>query len=243
MTTKKIFWCTRILDVDLGVMLGKSAHADIQAIDQGCATFSETAQFGLNAPVQRRLHTISTTAASGSHAQLASIILKAIRAIRSIHGGSPTGKMAALTSELDIWKAGLPSMFSSEINPSALLPIFRRQHFTLSLGYCYALMVVNRLAPLDYSDSPETAKYFLRSCVSAAANALNIVLEMIVCGKLQSYCWFAQLVARDAVATVYLWASRSISGINPVIEGLRSFDLTLAGKRGTPISESGISPE
>jgi hypothetical protein len=102
----------------------------------------------------------------------------------------------------------------SKIDPSMLIPLFRRQSTMLDLCYCHALILANRpsllasLTSLTRNNGSDIGKYAesIDECVSAALTVVQSVHRLIKSGNMLQAFWFTQYVCFCAVVVLYVHA-------------------------------------
>jgi len=140
--------------------------------------------------------------------------------IYSIHPKSLEERLAHAahrTAELKAWKDSLPAFLEpNKVDPSILVPIFRRQSTVLTLAYAHALILANRqfllsnfidlTRPASYTD--DRVEFHIQECVEAALVAVNTVSNFVENGMLYRTFWFSQYISFCAIATLYVYAIR-----------------------------------
>jgi hypothetical protein len=123
--------------------------------------------------------------------------------------------------------------FDSKIDPSILIPLFRRQSTMLDLSYCHALILANRpflLASLTsltrncWSDI-ERYRENVDKCVNAALTVVQRVNSLINSGQMLKAFWFTQYVCFCAVVVLYIHA-------------IQQHFRPRKSQRGTPLGQS-----
>lgn len=115
-----------------------------------------------------------------------------------------------LGAELRQWKASLPP-FLGAVNPSSLIPTFRRQATALKLSYCHAVILAHRPfllknARRSNAEMHILAKDCLAECLAAAQSVLEAVDRMAREGRLFHAFWWTHYVCFCALVVVYVWA-------------------------------------
>jgi hypothetical protein len=108
------------------------------------------------------------------------------------------------------WKASLPP-FLGAVNPSSLIPTFRRQATALKLSYCHAVILAHRPFLLknarhSNAEMDNLAKDSLAECIAAARSVLEAVDRMAREGRLFHAFWWTHYVCFCALVVVYVWA-------------------------------------
>lgn len=115
-----------------------------------------------------------------------------------------------LAAELRQWKASLPP-FLGAVNPSSLIPTFRRQATALKLSYCHAVILAHRPFLLKNTRRGNTEMHILAKdshaeCLTAARSVLEAVDRMAREGRLFHAFWWTHYVCFCALVVVYVWA-------------------------------------
>lgn len=115
-----------------------------------------------------------------------------------------------LGAELRQWKASLPP-FLGAVNPSSLIPTFRRQATALKLSYCHAVILAHRPFLLKNArrsnvEMTALAQDSLTECIAAARSVLEAVDRMAREGRLFHAFWWTHYVCFCALVVVYVWA-------------------------------------
>ena len=115
-----------------------------------------------------------------------------------------------LGAELRQWKASLPP-FLGAVNPSSLIPTFRRQATALKLSYCHAVILAHRPFLLKNArrsnvEMTSLAQDSLTECIAAARSVLEAVDRMAREGRLFHAFWWTHYVCFCALVVVYVWA-------------------------------------
>jgi hypothetical protein len=115
-----------------------------------------------------------------------------------------------LGDELRKWRASLPP-FLGAVNPSSLIPSFRRQATALKLSYCHAVILAHRPFLLKNVTRKNNhvrilAKESLTECITAARTVLEAVDRMAREGRLFHAFWWTHYVCFCALVVVYVWA-------------------------------------
>ena len=113
-----------------------------------------------------------------------------------------------LGTALREWKSSLPPLLGS-VNPSSLIPTFRRQAIALKLSYCHAVMLAHRpflLKNTSRSDEAmrSLAKDSLTECIAAARSVLDAVDRMAHEGHMFHAFWWTHYVCFCALVVVYV---------------------------------------
>jgi hypothetical protein len=106
------------------------------------------------------------------------------------------------------WKSSLPPFLGS-VNPSSLIPTFRRQSTALQLSYCHAVMLAHRpfllKNTLRNNDAMRVlAKDSLAECIAAARSVLDAVDRVACEGRMFHAFWWTHYVCFCALVVVYV---------------------------------------
>ncbi|CAI6336210.1 unnamed protein product [Periconia digitata] len=209
---KRTFWVAYTLDKYLGVVFGRPRHYHDDDIDQDLPDPVNDEDMTVNGPrniVTDDCHINSLI----YHAKLAQIGEQILRQVYSIKRSPDHEKVAAsheLGLQLRQWKASLPPILGA-VNPSSLIPAFRRQATVLKLSYCHAVILAHRPFLLkNVSQQPaevrKLASESIDECIGAAQSVLVIVDRVAQDGKLFHAFWWTHYVAFCALAVVYVWS-------------------------------------
>jgi hypothetical protein len=209
---RRTFWVAYTLDKYLGVIFGRPRHYHDDDIDQEFPD-SVNDEDILNSGPQTGVtdddcHIDSLI----NHAKLAQIAERISREVYSIKTVPDSVRLAAshrLGAELRQWRASLPPLLGA-INPSSLIPSFRRQATALKLSYCHAVMLAHRpfLLRNTFRNNDELralAKESVLECISAAQSVLDAVDRMARDGRLFHAFWWTHYVCFCALVVVYVW--------------------------------------
>lgn len=205
---KRCYWVAYTVDTYFSVMLGRPPLMSDHGVDQKYPALANdeniTAETLNNGPVIRDC----VQAAPIFHAKLARIIRKAsneqyLAHHWSIHKQVETAQ--ALNEEIDSWQRELPVFLGGGVHPSSLVPIFRRQLRVVQMATAHATMIVNRPLILTRPPDPETVRFYVDKCLSAAHKVLEMVLELVEQNHLFSAFWNFQYITFHALSVVYVW--------------------------------------
>lgn len=214
---RRTFWVAYTLDKYLGVVFGRPRHYHDDDIDQDLPDPINDEDMTANG---------SLNVATGDchinaliyHAKLAQIAERILREVYSIKHHPDHQRVAAshrLGVQLRDWKSSLPTVLGG-VNPSSLIPSFRRQATVLKLSYCHAVMLAHRPFLLNHGnhqteDVRSLSSESIRECIQAAETVLVIVDGMAQDGKLFHAFWWTHYVAFCALVCVYVWAIQQSS--------------------------------
>jgi hypothetical protein len=209
---RRTFWVAYILDKYLGVIFGRPRHYHDDDIDQDFPDSVNDEDMSSSGPQVSGTDDCYIDSLV-FHAKLAQIAERISREVYSIKPKPDHVRLAAahrLGSEIRQWRASLPP-FLGAINPSSLIPSFRRQATALKLSYCHAVMLAHRPFLLkntirDNDESRSLAREGLSECISAAQSVLGVVDRMAREGRLFHAFWWTHYVCFCALVVVYVWA-------------------------------------
>ncbi|KAJ4305552.1 hypothetical protein N0V90_001083 [Kalmusia sp. IMI 367209] len=209
---KRTFWVAYILDKYLGVVFGRPRHYHDDDIDQDLPDPVNDEDMTSKGPSDVgnddcHIHSLI------HHAKLAQIAERISREVYSIKAIPDHERIASshrLGAELRVWKASLPPILGA-VNPSSLIPSFRRQAIALKISYCHSVMLAHRpfLLKNIKLHSPEVRELAERSideCLAASQSVLEIVDRMVREGNHFNAFWWTHYVAFCALVVVYVWA-------------------------------------
>jgi hypothetical protein len=165
------------------------------------------------------------------HAKLAQVAERISREVYSIKSVPDDIRLAAthrLGLELRQWRASLPPLLGA-VNPSSLIPSFRRQATALKLSYCHAVMLAHRPFLLKNTtriaeSESALAKDSLHECIAAAQTVLVAVDRMAQEGRLFHAFWWTHYVCFCALVVVYVWAIQESNNTTTLNERLSLLD-------------------
>jgi hypothetical protein len=207
---KRTFWVAYTLDKYLGVMFGRPRHYHDDDIDQdfpGAVNDEDMTSAGPRESENDR-HIESLI----SHAKLAQIAEKISREVYSIKVVPDEERLAAahrLGAQLRQWKTSLPP-FLGAINPSSLIPSFRRQAMALRMSHSHAVMLAHRPFLLKNTarqseELRQLARESITECINAAQSVLEAVDRIAREGRMFHAFWWTHYVCFCALVVVYVW--------------------------------------
>jgi hypothetical protein len=210
---RRTFWVAYTLDKYLGVIFGRPRHYHDDDIDQEFPDSINDEDMSISGPHVGSIDSDCHIESLIFHAKLAQIAERISREVYTIKPVPDQVRLAAshrLGAELRQWKASLPP-FLGAINPSSLIPSFRRQAVALKLSYCHAVMLAHRpfLLKNTFRNSEEMralAKESLTECISAAQSVLDAVDRMARESRIFHAFWWTHYVCFCALVIVYVWA-------------------------------------
>ncbi|KAF9691111.1 hypothetical protein EKO04_010607 [Ascochyta lentis] len=226
---KRTFWVAYTLDKYLGVIFGRPRHYHDDDIDQDFPDAVNDEDMTTAGPQdsENDCHIDSLI----SHARLAQVAERISREVYSIKPVPDEERLAAahrLGAELRAWKASLPP-FLGAINPSSLIPSFRRQAMALRMSYSHAVMLAHRPFLLKNTvrhsdDLRRLARESITECIKAAQSVLEAVDRMAREGRLFHASWWTHYVCFCALVVVYVWAIQESNNDPTVAERRKILD-------------------
>ncbi|CEL10719.1 hypothetical protein ASPCAL13833 [Aspergillus calidoustus] len=108
------------------------------------------------------------------------------------------------------WQAGLPPLLSGAIHPSSLVPVFQRQLTVLQLARYHLLMFITRPLLLRnygqiWPDCEASYFHYLGVCLTAARDAIELVLSFVRENQLFHAFWYSQYITFNALSIIYIY--------------------------------------
>lgn len=226
---KRTFWVAYTLDKYLGVIFGRPRHYHDDDIDQEFPEAVNDEDMTSNGPRESEndCHIDSLI----SHAKLAQIAERVSREVYSIKPVPDEERLAAahrLGAELRQWRASLPP-FLGAINPSSLIPSFRRQAMALRMSYSHAVMLAHRPFLLKNTvrhseELRQLARESITECINAAQSVLEAVDRMAREGRLFHAFWWTHYVCFCALVVVYVWAIQESNNSSTLAQRCKVLD-------------------
>lgn len=226
---KRTFWVAYTLDKYLGVIFGRPRHYHDDDIDQDFPDAVNDEDMTPTGPKgsDNDCHIESLI----SHAKLAQIAERISREVYTIKSIPDEERLAAahrLGAELRQWRASLPP-FLGAINPSSLIPSYRRQAMALRMSYSHTVMLAHRPFLLKNTrrhseDLRRLARESITECIRAAQSVLEAVDRMAREGRLFHAFWWTHYVCFCALVVVYVWAIQESNNSPTVIERRQILD-------------------
>ncbi|GLA54087.1 hypothetical protein AnigIFM63604_011616 [Aspergillus niger] len=208
---RRLVWCSYTLDKYLSVILGRPRLWHDEDLDEDLPTRVNDEDLTMR---ERRLTRRDCVMdAPVFHAVLAQILTQAAKKPYVLAGLSDQMEIETirgLCGEVAKWQAELPPFLSGVIQPSSLVPVFRRQLTVLQLARYHALMFITRpLLLRDYGQMwPEhrsSYRYHLHLCLTAAREAIESILGFVREDELFPAFWYSQYIAFNALSIIYLY--------------------------------------
>ncbi|KAL2797846.1 fungal-specific transcription factor domain-containing protein [Aspergillus keveii] len=115
-----------------------------------------------------------------------------------------------LCNSVTEWQAGLPPLLSGAIHPSSLVPVFQRQLTVLQLARYHLLMFITRPLLLRnygqiWPDCEASYFHYLGVCLTAARDAIELVLSFVRENQLFHAFWYSQYITFNALSIIYIY--------------------------------------
>ncbi|KAK9855198.1 hypothetical protein MYU51_002503 [Penicillium brevicompactum] len=208
---RRVLWCSYTLDKYLSIMLGRPRLWQDEDLDESLPTRindQDLTRYEMNpskcdclmdAPV---FHTV-----------LARILTQAARepyVVTGISSKDQIDTIRVFCGRVAEWQAELPPFLSGIIQPGSLIPGLRRQLTVLQLARYHALIFITRpLLLRNYSQIwPECEpayQYYLSTCLTAARDAIELILAFVQEKQLFPSFWYSQYIAFNALSIIYLY--------------------------------------
>ncbi|KAL1866118.1 hypothetical protein VTK73DRAFT_4885 [Phialemonium thermophilum] len=208
---KRTFWSTYILDIYLGVIFGRPRHYHDEDIDQDLPDAVNDEDMTAQGPAARKGHKDCAIEVLICHAKIARIVANISRRIYrdgKARMESLAQRAGDLVGDLARWKSELPPFLGS-VNPTSLVPPYRRQATSMKLAYCHAMMHANRPFLLRRMEADrghsDLVQRRIVDCMAAAREVLEMVDDMASDGTLFHAFWWTHYVAFCSLAIVYVW--------------------------------------
>ncbi|PYH79249.1 hypothetical protein BO82DRAFT_340842 [Aspergillus uvarum CBS 121591] len=208
---RRLVWCSYTLDKYLSVMLGRPRLWQDEDIDEDLPTRVNDSDL---TPQENRLTKRDCLMdAPVFHVLLARILTRAVKEPYVQTGISTREQIATICTlheQVQSWQAGLPPFLSGVIHPSSLVPVFRRQLTVLRLARYHAVMLITRpLLLRNYGqmwlECETTYQELLCTCLTAACDAIELILGFVHDDELYTAFWYSQYIAFNALSIIYIY--------------------------------------
>ncbi|KAL4898544.1 fungal-specific transcription factor domain-containing protein [Aspergillus ambiguus] len=208
---RRILWCSYTLDKYLSVILGRPRLWHDEDLDE-------------DLPARVNDQEITPTAMQPSkrdcmmdapvfHALLARILAQAAKepyVVSGISSRAEINTIQALCASVAQWQAELPPFLSGIIHPSSLIPSFQRQLTVLQLARYHVLMFITRPLLLRnygqiWPDCEPSYLQYLSICLTAARDAIELILTFVRENQLFHAFWYSQYIAFNALSIIYIY--------------------------------------
>ena len=210
---KRVLWCAYTLDKYLSLILGRPRFLQEEDIDQELPAAVDDDNMGPEQPGENSTHKDCIMNAPILHALLARVLSRAAKeqyAVKSISDAQQMQAIESLSEAIEAWHAQLPPILSGAIQPSSLVPLFRRQLTVLQLARFHAIMFVTRpLLLRNYATNlpgyESSYRRYLTTCVAAARDTISLILSFAKEEQLFPAFCYSQYIAFNALSAIYIY--------------------------------------
>ncbi|CBF85351.1 hypothetical protein AN1678.2 [Aspergillus nidulans FGSC A4] len=222
---RRILWCSYTLDKYISVILGRPRLWHDEDLDEELpARVNDTDLLPTPIPSPKRDCVMD---APVFHALLARTLSQAAKepyVVAGISHRDQLNTIGALCKSVAEWHARLPPLLSGSIHPSSLVPIFQRQLTVLQLARYHLLMFITRPLLLrnygrTWPDCEASYVHHLGVCLTAARDAVEMVLTFVRENQLFHAFWYSQYIAFNALSIIYIYLIQVRRGRIPQISG------------------------
>ncbi|KAL4986143.1 fungal-specific transcription factor domain-containing protein [Aspergillus falconensis] len=208
---RRILWCSYTLDKYISVILGRPRLWHDEDLDEELpARVNDTDLLPTAIQSPKRDCVMD---APVFHALLARTLSQAAKepyVVAGISHRDQLNTIRALCESVAEWHAGLPPLLSGNIHPSSLVPIFQRQLTVLQLARYHLLMFITRPLLLrnygrTWPDCEASYVHYLGVCLTAARDAVEMVLTFVRENQLFHAFWYSQYIAFNALSIIYIY--------------------------------------
>ncbi|KAL2870224.1 transcription factor domain-containing protein [Aspergillus lucknowensis] len=208
---RRTVWCSYTLDKYLSVILGRPRLWHDEDLDEELpARVNDTDLLPTRIQTPKRDCVMD---APVLHALLARTLSQAAKqpyVMAGISNRDQLNTIRALCESVAEWQSGLPPLLSGAIHPSSLVPVFQRQLTVLQLARYHLLMFITRPLLLRnygqiWPDCEASYAHYLGVCLTAARDAVELVLSFVRDNQLFHAFWYSQYIAFNALSIVYIY--------------------------------------
>ncbi|CAG8207861.1 unnamed protein product [Penicillium salamii] len=208
---RRVLWCSYTLDKYLSIILGRPRLWQDEDIDEELPTRINDQDLTSHEISPSKCDCLMD--APVFHAVLARILTQAAResyVVTGISNKDQIDTIRVFCGRVAEWQAELPPFLSGIIQPGSLIPGLRRQLTVLQLARYHALIFITRpLLLRNYSQVwPEceaSYQYYLSTCLTAARDAIELILAFVQEKQLFPSFWYSQYIAFNALSIIYLY--------------------------------------
>ncbi|CAG8107444.1 unnamed protein product [Penicillium olsonii] len=208
---RRVLWCSYTLDKYLSIILGRPRLWQDEDIDEELPTRINDQDLSRHEMNPSKCDCLMD--APVFHAVLARILTQAAResyVVTGISSKEQIDTIRVFCGRVAEWQAELPPFLSGIIQPGSLIPGLRRQLTVLQLARYHALIFITRpLLLRNYSQIwPEceaSYQYYLSTCLTAARDAIELILAFVQEKQLFPSFWYSQYIAFNALSIIYLY--------------------------------------
>ncbi|KAJ5747037.1 uncharacterized protein N7511_008733 [Penicillium nucicola] len=220
---RRVLWCSYTLDKYLSVILGRPRLWQDEDLEEDLP--DRINDQDLTRHEKRISKRDCLMDAPVFHTVLARILTQAAKEPYVVTGVSTKEQIDIIRlfcGRVAEWQAELPAFLSGIIQPDSLVPGLRRQLTVLQLARYHTLIFITRpLLLRNYSQTwPEceaNCQYYLSLCLTAARDAIELILAFVQEKQLFQSFWYSQYIAFNALSIIYLYLIQVQRGrISPV---------------------------
>jgi hypothetical protein len=208
---RRVLWCSYTLDKYLSIILGRPRLWQDEDLDEELPT--RINDHDLTNHEMKPSKRDCLMDAPVFHTVLARILTQAAKESYVVTGISTKEQIDTIRvfcGRVAEWQAELPPFLSGIIQPGSLIPGLRRQLTVLQLARYHALIFITRpLLLRNYSQIwPEceaSYQYYLSTCLTAARDAIELILAFVQGKQLFPSFWYSQYIAFNALSIIYLY--------------------------------------
>ncbi|KAL4867348.1 hypothetical protein BDV12DRAFT_121510 [Aspergillus spectabilis] len=208
---RRIIWCSYTLDKYLSVILGRPRLWHDGDVDEELPARVNDADLSptrIQAPKRD-----CVMDAPVFHVLLARTLSQAAKepyVVAGISNRDQLNIIRALCESVNEWHSGLPPLLSGHVHPSSLVPVFQRQLTVLQLARYHLLMFITRPLLLRnygqiWPDCEASYVHYLGTCLTAARDAVELVLTFVRESQLFHAFWYSQYIAFNALSIIYIY--------------------------------------
>ncbi|KAL3466047.1 fungal-specific transcription factor domain-containing protein [Aspergillus heterothallicus] len=208
---RRTVWCSYTLDKYLSVILGRPRLWNDGDVDEELpARVNDVDLLPMQIESARRDCVMDAPVLHTILARILSQAAKEPYVVAGISNRDQLNIIRGFCESVADWQAGLPPLLSGAIHPSSLVPVFQRQLTVLQLARYHLLMFITRpLLLRNYGQIwPDCeASYFnyLGICLTAARDAIELVLSFVRENQLFHAFWYSQYIAFNALSIIYIY--------------------------------------
>lgn len=208
---RRILWCSYTLDKYLSVILGRPRLWHDEDLDEELP--ARVNDQDLTSTTIQPPKRDCMMDAPVFHALLARILAQAAKepyVVSGISSREEISTIQTLCARVAQWQAELPPFLSGIIHPSSLIPSFQRQLTVLQLARYHVLMFITRPLLLRnygqiWPDCDPSYRQYLSVCLTAARDAIELILTFVRENQLFHAFWYSQYIAFNALSIIYIY--------------------------------------
>ncbi|KAL4885538.1 fungal-specific transcription factor domain-containing protein [Aspergillus karnatakaensis] len=208
---RRIVWCSYTLDKYLSVILGRPRLWHDGDVDEELpARVNDVDLLPTRIQAPKRDCVMDAPVFHILLARTLSQTAKEPYVVAGISNRDQLNTIRALCESVSEWHSGLPPLLSGHIHPSSLVPVFQRQLTVLQLARYHLLMFITRPLLLRnygqiWPDCEASYIHYLGTCLSAAREAVELVLTFVRESQLFHAFWYSQYIAFNALSIIYIY--------------------------------------